>query len=90
MPKTEDTEPKPKQEEITSEATKVAETPSDKTQKEHEDIPLTTKPDDNLETQTKVDKHKVKKEPEPVKLDDKEPIKTAEDIEQQKDAQQVN
>ena len=90
MPKTEDTEPKPKQEEITSEATKVAETPSDKTQIEHEDIPSTIKPDDNLETQTKVDKHKVKKEPEPVKLDDKEPIKTADDIEQQNDAQQVN
>merc|ERR1712029_1284447 len=66
MPKTEDTEPKPKQEEITSEAAKVAETPSDKTQIEHEDIPLTTKPDDNSETQTKVDKHKVKKEPEPI------------------------
>jgi len=93
MPKTEDIEPKlkPKQEEITSEATIIAETPSDKTvhsQKEHEDIPSTTKPDDNSKTQTQVDKPQIKKESESVKLDDKEPIKTTEEIEQQKDAQQ--
>ena len=80
--------PKFSSQDIKIEATEVAETKSDKTdhsQKEHEDTPSTTKPDD---TQTQVDKPHP--ETEPVKSDDNEPTKTTEEIEQPKVDSQVN